>query len=150
MLGFLGRALSLELTAVQQYKTSARLLKLRGFEDLSVKCERESKTEIEHVERIIERMLVLGSAPSASRLRPVALGGSVPELIASIERLEKEVAEFYRQASDYCRKIDDYDNHLFFHRLMQDEVKHADSLNTVQPGAVAEFTAAEKRRGAEQ
>lgn len=130
ILGYLGRALSLELTAVQQYLTAARLLKLRGFEDVARKCEHESKTEMEHVERIIGRMLVLGVAPNASRLRPAVLRSSLPDLISAIEKLEAEIISFYQQAVNHCRTVNDYDNRVFFERLMEEERIHSGSLSS--------------------
>lgn len=129
VLGYLGRALSLELTAVQQYLTAAMLLKLRGFEDIAQQCEQESKTEMGHVERVIGRMLVLGVAPNASRLLPAALGDSLPSLIAAIEKLELEIVAFYQQAATHCKLVDDFDNRVFFERLLEEEREHYGALS---------------------
>lgn len=128
VLGYLGRALSLELTAVQQYLTVARLLQLRGFEDIARECEHESKTEMAHVKRIIGRMLVLGVAPNASRLRPAALGNSLPALVAEIEKLEAEIVSFYGEAVRHCDAVGDFDNRLFFERLLEEERAHSGAL----------------------
>ena len=130
VLGYLGRALSLELTAVQQYLTCERLLTFRGFESVAKKCRHESKTEMEHVERIIGRMLVLGVAPNASRLRPVVLGDSLPSLISEIEKLESEIVNFYHQAVTHCQLVNDFDNRVFFARLLEEEQEHSGSLSS--------------------
>lgn len=128
VLGFLGRALSLELTAVQQYLTLARLLSLRGFGKLGEKFQNEVKEELGHAERIINRMLVLGVAPNASQLRPVRLGDSLPALLASVSSLETEIVSFYQQAVNECARIDDFDNRAFFEELLQEEREHARTL----------------------
>lgn len=136
VLGYLGRALSLELTAVQQYLTAARLLKLRGFDDVAQMCRNESRKEMEHVEGIIGRMLVLGVAPNASRLRPAALGNSLPSLISEIEKLESEIVNFYHQAVTHCRTVNDFDNRVFFERLLKEEKEHSGSLSSWQKHVV--------------
>ena len=77
VLGYLGRALSLELSAVQLYSTQAQLVDKWGLTEVAEKFRAESIEEMGHAERIIGRMLALGVAPNASQLRPVALGQSL-------------------------------------------------------------------------
>jgi len=132
VLGFLGRALSLEMTAVQQYLTLSRLLQLRGFSEIAQTFQQEAQEEMTHVERIISRMLVLGVAPSATQLRPPVLGDSLPLLVSNTQKFEEELVNFYQQAVNYCTHIDDFDNRLFFEKLLQEEKQHAMSLGNWQ------------------
>lgn len=137
VLGFLGRALSLEMTAVQQYLTLSRLLQLRGFAEIAQTFQQEAQEEMGHVERIISRMLVLGVAPSATQLRPPVLGDSLPVLIANTQRFEEEIVSFYQQAVSYCNRMDDFDNRLFFEKLLQEEKQHAHTLGSWQSDLAA-------------
>ena len=73
VLGYFGRALSLELSAVQQYSTQAQLVAAWGLKEAAVSFRREADEELQHADRIIERMLAFGVAPNASQLRPVTL-----------------------------------------------------------------------------
>ncbi len=132
VLGFLGRALSMEMSAVQQYLSVSRLLHLRGFDDIADKFQHEAQEEIGHAERIISRMLVLGAAPNATQLRPARLADSLPAVIAVVHELESEVVKFYQQAVEYCTRIHDFDNRLFFEQLLQEERQHATSLHDWQ------------------
>jgi len=132
VLGYLGRALSLEMTAVQQYLCVARLLRLRGFDEISDKFQHEAQEEMAHAERIIGRMLVLGAAPNATQLRPTQLGNSLPTVIAAVQALETEIVNFYRQAVHHCERIDDFDSRLFFEQLLLEEQMHASSLEDWQ------------------
>jgi len=132
VLGFLGRALSLELTAVQQFLTLSRLLKLRGFEKAAAQFQLEAQEEIGHADRIIGRMLVLGVAPNATQLRPARLGNSLPELVASAQTLEREIIHFYQLAVAHCSRVEDFDNRLFFEQLLQDEHQHRHGLDNWQ------------------
>jgi len=124
VLGFLGRALSLEMTAVQQHLTVSRLLKLRGFDEISEKFQHEAHEEMGHADRIIGRMLMLGVAPNATQLRPAQLGDSLPEVMAAVHALETELVGFYQRAVEHCAVNDDFDNKLFFEQLLQEERAH--------------------------
>jgi bacterioferritin len=70
VLGFLGRALSLELTAVQQYMTQASLVGLWGDTASADRFREETVEEMQHAERIVQQMLSLwrgtGCIPAAA------------------------------------------------------------------------------------
>ncbi|NNJ90420.1 MAG: bacterioferritin, partial [Gammaproteobacteria bacterium] len=53
VLGYLGRALSLELSAVQLYTTQARLVSIWGLDKAADRLRQEAQEETEHAERII-------------------------------------------------------------------------------------------------
>ena len=129
VLGYLGRALSLELSAVQHYTTASALLRLRGFTQAADKFLAEQRKEMTHVERIISRMLVLGVKPNASQLRQSVSGESLPEIVAAVEKFEQEIVGFYQQAVLHCQQIGDHDNGLFFDGLLQDEREHVNALS---------------------
>lgn len=149
VLGFLGRALSLELSAAQQYLTLSHLLRLRGFPDEAKHFSGEARKEMEHADTIIERMLVLGVAPNASRLRPPALGDSLPRVVGGAQALEVEIIGFYQQAVEYCARIDDFDNQRFFARLLKEEREHAANLSELQPADAQRAPARDRRRPGE-
>ncbi|MHB1241521.1 MAG: ferritin-like domain-containing protein, partial [Gammaproteobacteria bacterium] len=88
ILGYLGRALSLELSAVQQYSTQARLAATWGLTRPAERLRTEATEELGHVDRVISRMLALGVAPNASILRPVGLGRDLSELLRQDRALE--------------------------------------------------------------
>jgi len=124
VLGYLGRALSLEMTAVQQYATQARLVSAWGLTEDANKLQQESLEEMGHVERIISRMLALGVAPNASMLRPVKLGSSLRELLIEDAVLEKDLVELYSKAAHHCARNGDQDGRNFFTGLLNEEQAH--------------------------
>ena len=128
VLGYLGRALSLEFSVVQQYSTQARLVASWGLTEAAEKLRAESLEEMEHVNRLIGRMLALGAAPNASQLRPVQLGRSLIELLLSDHAIEKEVIRLYYDATQYCAKMGDHDNRMFFEALLKEEQVHEHEL----------------------
>jgi len=129
VLGYLGRALSLELSAVQLYSTQSMLVTSWGLTDVADKFRAESREEMEHAERIISRMLALGVAPNASQLRPVKLGQNLQELLQHNYAFENELIGLYDNAINYCASIADYDNRLFFEALLNEEKAHAADLS---------------------
>ena len=128
VLGYLGRALSLELSAVQLYTTQARLLGIWGLVEESTRLRDEANEELGHAERIIGRMLALSVAPNASQLRPAKLGQSLHELLTYDLSFENELVQLYTQATEHCARIGDQDNRVFFETLLNEEKAHAQEL----------------------
>ena len=128
VLGYLGRGLSLELSAVQLYSTQAKLVENWGLAEVAGKLSAEASEELGHAERIISRMLALGVAPNASQLRPVKLGADLKALLEHDYVFEEELVSLYAEASSHCARIGDQDNRLFFDALLSEEQAHAKTL----------------------
>lgn len=128
VLGYLGRGLSFELSAVQLYTTQARLVETWGLSEVAGKLSAEAGEELGHAERIISRMLALGVAPNASQLRPVKLGSDLRALLEHDRAFEEELVGLYSEASRHCARIGDHDNRLFFEALLAEEQAHAVTL----------------------
>ncbi|HHH48841.1 MAG TPA: bacterioferritin [Gammaproteobacteria bacterium] len=128
VLGYLGRALSLEFSAVQQYSTQSRLVAGWGLDDAARRLGQEASEELGHVDRIIARMLALGVAPNASQLRPVRLGSTLRELLLQNHSFEREIVHLYDNATRHCAAMGDHDNRLFFETLLKEEKHHVDEF----------------------
>ena len=128
VLGYLGRALSLELSAVQLYSTQAMLVASWGLTEVAEKFRAESKEEMGHAERIISRMLALGVAPNASQLRPVTLGPTLLDLLKYDLAFERDLVSLYEAASLHCAQSGDKDSRLFFEALLSEERTHEKDL----------------------
>jgi len=129
VLGYLGRALSLELSAVQQYTTQAQLLATWGLRDAAANFRKEAKEELQHSNRIIERMLAIGVAPNGSQLRPVKLASDLSTLLGFNQQLEADVIQLYRSATHHCARVGDHDNRSFFEELLVEEEQHQAELD---------------------
>jgi bacterioferritin len=130
ILGYLGRGLSLELSAVQLYSTQARLCATWGLDEPAQKLRREAQEEMRHVERIIARMLALGVAPSASQLRPARVGGDLQALLQADYEFEMELVQLYLDAATHGARIGSHDDRIFFQALLAEEQAHARELIT--------------------
>ena len=132
VLGYLGRALSLEFSAVQLYSTQARLVASWGLADAAERLRHEAEEELQHTDRIIERMLALGVAPNASQLRPVKLGSNLVEMLKINEHFEQELVVLYQAAARHSARIGDHDSRLFFNALLEEERTHHRELQAWQ------------------
>jgi bacterioferritin len=128
ILGYLGRALSLELSAVQMYSTQARLVVTWGLDEPARRLREEAHEEMQHVERIIARMLALGVAPNASQLRPVKLGGDLQSLLQTDYAFEQELVQLYTDAAMHGARTGSHDDRVFFQTLLEEERSHAQEL----------------------
>ena len=128
VLGYLGRALSLELSAVQQYMTQASLVGLWGDEAAADRFRRETVEEMQHAERIVLQMLSLGVAPGASQLHPVTHAADLVGLLEHNAVLEQQLIDHYDEASRFCQLVGDQANGEFFAALLEDEQHHGRDL----------------------
>jgi len=128
VLGYLGRALSLEFSAVQLYSTQARLVAYWGLASAAERLRHEAEAELQHTDRIIERMLALGVAPNASQLRPVRLGESLVDMLRINQEFEQELINLYHAAASYSARKGDHDSRLFFTALLEEERTHHKEL----------------------
>lgn len=128
VLGYLGRALSLELSAVQQYMTHATLVQAWGDGETADRFRRETVEEMQHAERIVQRMIALGAAPAASQLRPVAHAQDLLGLLRLNSVLETDLIHHYAEAVRFCLLIGDRGNESFFRALWEEEQHHGEDL----------------------
>ena len=128
VLAALGRALSLEFSAVQQYITHACLVNNWQLEEAADRFRKEAVEEMQHSERIIDRMLSLGVAPAASQLRPVDSANNLEGLLLANLKLEEDLVCHYTEASRFCQLINDRDNRDFFQALLEEEQLHSVDL----------------------
>lgn len=134
ILGFLGRALSFEFSAVQQYLSLSKLLQTKGLVKESEKFRLEAQQELTHAERIITRLIGFGCAPNASHLRPAKLKGSLVQVLQNTSQLEKEIVQLYESAVAYCEKHNDIENKIFFEILLKEERNHYSNLDSLTNG----------------
>lgn len=129
VLGYLGRALSLELSAVQQYSTQARMVASWGLSEAAASLRNEADEELKHADRIIERMLAIGAAPGGSQLRPVKIGRDLSELLVINQQFERDVISLYLSATHHCARVGDHDSRVFFEELLKEEQQHLAELD---------------------
>ena len=127
--GYLTRALSHELAAVQQYLMQAKLAGLWGMPELSARLHQDAGEELGHVGQIMQRMLVMGVPAPAIQLPPARPGRNVEEMLHIDRALEIEVIRLYEDAARYCARMRDSETQTMFDSLRQDELGHLHELD---------------------
>ena len=126
----LNEALFLELGAVNQYWLHYRLLDDWGFSKLAAKERAESIEEMEHADKLVERIIFLEGHPNLQTVAPLHIGQNVKEVLESDLAGEKEAWAAYTKSRQVCEAEGDYVTKNLFEQLIADEEGHIDFLET--------------------
>ena len=128
-IGWLARALTHEMSAVQQYLAQSVLARLWGDESLAAHLRGEAVEELEHAERLMERLILLGVAPSAGNLKPARLGRSVEDLLAVDRVLETDAVRLYRDALTHAERMRDVEGAALLRGILEEELAHVQQID---------------------
>src|SRR5438876_8692244 len=94
----LNGALTIELTAINQYFCQAKMCKNWGFNKLYKKHYEESLGEMKHAEKLIDRILFLEGVPEIARYDVIRVGREIKEQFENDLRLEMSGVKHYNHA----------------------------------------------------
>jgi bacterioferritin len=126
----LNAALTIELTAINQYFVQAKMCKNWGFDKLAKKHYVESIGEMKHAEKIIDRILFLEGVPEIARYDVIRVGTDVKEQFEFDLALESKGVAAYNELVDYCIKVKDNGTHKLALEILADSEEHVDWLET--------------------
>jgi bacterioferritin len=127
---YLNKALRHELSAVNQYWLHYRLLDSWGYKDLAGQWRKESIEEMQHADRLVERILFLEGFPNMQMVDPLRIGQNVKEVLDADLAAEMSARALYQEAATHCHAAKDYVTRDLFEKLMADEEHHIDFLET--------------------
>ncbi|MBN9517105.1 bacterioferritin [bacterium] len=126
----LNRALTIELTAINQYFIQAKMCKNWGFLKLGKKHYEESIGEMKHADKIIERILFLDGVPEIARYDVIRAGGDVKEQFEVDLKLETSGVAAYNELVNLCIQVKDNGTHKLALEILHDSEEHVDWLET--------------------
>src|SRR5215467_2992187 len=130
VIDYLNRGLRHELTAINQYWLHYRLLHNWGLLEMAKVWRKESIEEMQHADRITDRIIFLEGFPNMQVLDPLRIGQNVREIIDCDLAAEMSARALYEEAATYCHSVKDYVTRDLFEKLMSDEEEHIDFLET--------------------
>lgn len=126
----LNEALKLELGAINQYWLHYRMLANWGYTKLAKKERKESIEEMEHADKLVDRILFLEGHPNLQHVAPLMIGENLKEILECDLKGEHIARESYSKSRDICREVGDYVSMQLFEELLKDEEGHIDFLET--------------------
>ena len=126
----LNRALTTELTAINQYFVQAKMLKNWGYLTLAKKMHDESIGEMKHADKIIERILFLEGIPNIARYDVIRVGKDVRDQLENDLKLEMTGVKGYNEAIELCIKVKDSGTRELLEEILVSSEDHVDWLET--------------------
>jgi len=127
---YLNKGLRSELTAINQYWLHYRLLQSWGLLNMAKLWRKESIEEMEHADKLTDRIIFLDGFPNMQVLDPLRIGQNVKEVIECDLAAEISARALYQEAATHCNSVQDYVSRDLFVELMRDEEHHIDFLDT--------------------
>jgi bacterioferritin len=126
----LNRALTIELTAINQYFCQAKMCQNWGFNRLYRKHYEESLGEMKHAETLIERLLFLEGVPEIARYDVIRVGTDVKEQFENDLKLELGGVKAYNELIDLCVRVKDNGTRDVVEPILHESEEHVDWLET--------------------
>ena len=142
VIDYLNQSLRHELTAVNQYWLHYRLLEDWGFAKLAKKERAESIEEMQHADKLADRIIFLDGFPNMQQFNPLKIGQNIKEVLEADLEGEYDARALYTEAREVCRVAADYVSMKLFEDLLADEEGHINFLET-QLKLLADIGAAE-------
>ena len=127
---FLNKALTNELTAINQYWLHYRVLDDWGVHKLAQYERHESIDEMKHADQLAERVLFLNGLPNFQAIHKLKVGETVEEILKADLEMEEEAIPLLREAAEYCQSVKDFVSGQLFEDILASEEEHVDFLET--------------------
>ena len=128
VIAYLNRALTNELTAINQYWLHYRVLDNWGVHKLAQYERHESIDEMKHADILADRILFLDGLPNFQALHKLKVGENVEEILKADLALELEAIPLLREGADYCQEVRDFTSGQIFEDILASEEEHVDFL----------------------
>lgn len=124
------RLLSDELIAVNQYFLHAKIFKSWGLERLNNIEYKECMDELDHADLYAKRILFLEGMPTLRSFDPLNINKNIEDILRADLSLEHCSVNNLREGIKYADSIQDYISRDIMIRVLSDEEKHIDFLET--------------------
>ncbi len=126
----LNGALTIELTAINQYFIQGKMCVNWGLDKLGRKHVSESIGEMKHAEKIIDRILFLEGVPEIARYDVIRAGTNVKDQFEYDLALEMKGVKAYNELIELCVQVKDHGTRDLVDPILAESEEHVDWLET--------------------
>jgi bacterioferritin len=128
ILKFLNEVLKAELTAINQYFLHAKMCENWGYQRLAGYNRKESISEMDHAEKLMQRILFLEGTPNMTEIGPIKVGANVKAQLESDLALELDALPRLNAGIKAATELGDNASRELFEQILIDEEEHVDYL----------------------
>ena len=126
----LNQVLRKELTGINQYFIHAKMCENWGYDRLRSLIRKESIEEMQHADRIIERILFLDGTPTISTYDRITIGPDVKQQLDNDLALEVAALVVLRDGIKTCVETADDASRELLEHILVDEEEHVDWIES--------------------
>ena len=138
VIAVLNEVLKAELTAINQYFLHAEMCENWGYEKLANHTRKESIEEMQHAEKLMERILYLDGTPNMSDYFKINIGPNVKTQIENDLQVEYTAVKRLNKGVEICVEKGDNGSRELLEGILTDEEEHIDWLEA-QLHAISEM-----------
>jgi bacterioferritin len=128
VIAVLNQVLKAELTAINQYFLHAEMCENWGYQKLAKHTRAESIEEMQHAEKLMERILLLDGTPNMSDYFKINIGQNVKAQLQNDLNVEYEAVKRLNAGVETCVKAGDNGSRDLLEGILTDEEEHIDWL----------------------
>lgn len=126
----LNKILYNELRAINQYFLHSRMLSDWGLDKFAEYEYSESMDEMQHADKLIQRILFLEGLPNLQDLGVLYIAEEPVEVLTNDLKLEHEAIPDLKDAIKHCESVKDFVSRDLLQKILESEEEHVDHLET--------------------
>ncbi len=130
VIAHLNKILYNELRAINQYFLHSRMLSDWGLDKFAEYEYSESMDEMQHADKLIQRVLFLEGLPNLQDLGVLYIAEEPVEVLSNDLKLEHEAIPDLKDAIKHCESVKDFVSRDLLQKILESEEEHVDHLET--------------------
>jgi bacterioferritin len=130
VIAHLNKILYNELRAINQYFLHSRMLSDWGLDKFAEYEYSESMDEMQHADKLIQRILFLEGLPNLQDLGALYIAEEPVEVLSNDLKLEHEAIPDLKEAIKHCESVKDFVSRDLLQKILESEEEHVDHLET--------------------
>ena len=130
VIAHLNKILYNELRAINQYFLHSRMLSDWGLDKFAEYEYSESMDEMQHADKLIQRILFLEGLPNLQDLGVLYIAEEPIEVLSNDLKLEHEAIPDLKEAIKHCESVKDFVSRDLLQKILESEEEHVDHLET--------------------